>query len=59
MLANARLRSLEVFYEKLRVLGYIDDRTLVIEPRFALGAESRYQAMAAELVDQSVDVILA
>jgi putative ABC transport system substrate-binding protein len=59
ILANARLRPLDAFYARLHSLGYVEGRTVVIEPRLALGAESRYPAMAAELVDQAVDVILA
>jgi putative tryptophan/tyrosine transport system substrate-binding protein len=43
----------------LRELGYIDGQNLVIERRFAEGKIDRLRALAAELVELRVDVIVA
>jgi putative ABC transport system substrate-binding protein len=41
----------------LRDLGYVDGKTVIIEPRFAEGQRERYPGLAAELVRLKVDVI--
>jgi putative ABC transport system substrate-binding protein len=46
------------FSQRLRELGWIEDRTIVIVHRFAEGREERYTEIAAELVRLKVDVIL-
>jgi putative ABC transport system substrate-binding protein len=43
----------------LRDLGYVESRNLVLVQRFAAGNLDRLPAMARELVDQRVDVIVA
>jgi putative ABC transport system substrate-binding protein len=50
---------LDAFRAGLEHLGYIDGRTVVIEPKFAEGQLDRMPALAAELVRQDVDVIAA
>ena len=45
--------------EDLSKLGYIEGRDIAIEPRFAQGQLDRLPALATELVDASVDVIVA
>lgn len=47
------------FPRRMRELGYVEGRNLIIEWRFADGHYDRLPAMAAELVKQPVDVILA
>ncbi len=47
-----------VFREGLRELGYIEERNIVIEWRFAKRNIDRLAAMAAELVRLKVDVIV-
>ena len=47
------------FPQRMRELGYVEGRNLVIEWRFAEGDYDRLPAMAAELVGMNVDVILA
>src|SRR5215472_2322576 len=45
--------------QRLRELGYIENRTVAIEYRWTEGHDERYAAMAAELVALKVDVIVA
>ena len=45
--------------QRLRELGYIENRTIAIEYRWTEGHDERYAAMAAELVGLNVDVIVA
>src|SRR5262245_18878600 len=47
------------FREGLRALGYIEGQSIVIEYRIAQGSYERLPALAAELVRQKVDLILA
>ena len=49
----------EALREALRKLGYIDGRNLVIEARWSDGFTERLPALAVELVQQNVDVIVA
>jgi len=49
----------ETFEQKLRELGYVEGKNLVIERRYAEGRYERLPALAAELVGLKVDVILA
>jgi putative ABC transport system substrate-binding protein len=52
-------RDLEAFRQRLRELGYVDGKNLVIETRVADASFSGLRALAAELVDLKVDVIAA
>ena len=45
--------------EGLRELGYIEGKNIVIEGRFAEGKFERLPALAMELVDLRVDIIVA
>lgn len=47
------------FPRRMRELGYVEGRNLIIEWRFANGEYERLPGMAAELVQQKVDAILA
>jgi putative tryptophan/tyrosine transport system substrate-binding protein len=47
------------FMQRLRELGYIENRTIAIEYRWTEGRNERYAAMAAELVVLKVDIIVA
>jgi putative ABC transport system substrate-binding protein len=47
------------FQARLRELGYIDGQNMVTEFRSSEGREERFPALAAELVDLKVDVIVA
>lgn len=47
------------FPQKMRELGYVEGKNLIIEWRFANGEYERLPGMAAELVQLKVDAILA
>jgi putative ABC transport system substrate-binding protein len=47
------------FQEKLRELGWVEGKNIVIENRFAGPAPKRLAAFAAQLVDLRVDIIMA
>ena len=49
----------DAFAQGLRDLGYVEGKNIVIERRFAEGNIDRLPALAAELVQLKVDVILA
>src|SRR5688572_29450882 len=42
----------------LRELGYVEDRSIVFEPRWADGNHARLKALAADLVRLKVDVLV-
>jgi|SRR5262249_24814755 len=46
------------FVQRLRELGWIEDRTVAIEVRWAEGRSERYTEIAAEFVRRKVDVIV-
>ena len=48
----------ETFKQGLRELGYVEGKNLTIEPRFADYKSERLPALAAELVNLKVDVIV-
>jgi putative ABC transport system substrate-binding protein len=56
--AGAVSSRLDAFRQGLRDLGYVDGKTFVIESRSADGKLERLPALAAELVNLKVDVIL-
>jgi len=47
----------EEFRQRLRELGYVEGKNIVLEPRFAEGKFKRFPGFAAELVRLRVDVI--
>ena len=49
----------DAFIQGLRELGYVEGKNILIERRFAEGNVDRLPALAAELVQQKVDVIFA
>ena len=51
--------DLEAFREGLRTLGYVEGRNILIELRFAAGHLEAFPALAEELVQIKVDVIVA
>jgi putative ABC transport system substrate-binding protein len=48
----------DVFVQRLRELGWIEDRTVTIEYRWAEGRSERYAEIAAEFVRLKVDIIV-
>jgi putative ABC transport system substrate-binding protein len=56
--AAAPSRQLAAFQQGLDGLGYLEGRNYIIEARFADTDQSRLPALAKELVDRGVDVIV-
>src|SRR5215471_3110657 len=59
--ANTRLvdsQRLAAFVERLRELGWIENRTVAIEYRWGEGRDERFAQIAAEFVLRGVDVIV-
>ena len=54
-----RARDLDEFRQRLRELGYVEGRSLVIESRVADPSFENVRALAADLVARKVDVIAA
>ena len=52
-------RVVEAFRSALADLGYVDGRTAVLESRFSSDRYDRLPALAAELVQLDVDVLVA
>jgi ABC-type uncharacterized transport system substrate-binding protein len=55
--ASAHVRA-EAFRQGLRELGYVEEKSIVIEWRSAEGKRDRLSALAAELVRLKVDIIV-
>lgn len=55
---NERTRALDAFRERLRDLGYVEGRNIILEFRFAGGDFALGRKLAAELVAAPVDVIV-
>src|SRR4029453_9022893 len=49
---------IEAFRQRLRELGYVEGKNIVIEYRYAEGKRERLPDLAAELVRLKVDVIV-
>src|SRR6266404_561242 len=47
-----------IFVQRLRELGWVEGRTIIIEFRWAEGRDERYAEIAAEFVRLAVDVIV-
>jgi putative tryptophan/tyrosine transport system substrate-binding protein len=50
--------SIDAFVQRLRELGWIENRTVTIEYRWAEGRDERFAAIVAEFIRLKVDVIL-
>jgi len=56
--ASVRTGRVEAFRQRLRELGYVEGKNIVIEYRYAEGKRERLPDLAAELVRLKVDVIV-
>src|SRR5215471_13432928 len=56
--ASAYSTRLEAFRQRLRELGYIEGKNIVIEYRYAEGKNERLPDLAAELVRLKVDILV-
>ena len=57
--ATLNASNLDAFRQRLRELGYVEGRNLVIEYRASDGRGERFTVMATELVAMKVDLIVA
>src|ERR1044071_1897852 len=57
-LATNRTPRTEAFRQGLRDLGYVENKNILIEYRFAEGAPARLPLLAGELVHLNVEVIV-
>jgi putative tryptophan/tyrosine transport system substrate-binding protein len=57
--AASNLERLEAFSQQLRELGYAEAKNLAIEQRYADGKLDRLPALAAELIDFKLNVIVS
>ena len=51
-------KYMAVFRQRLRELGYVEGKTIVIDERFAAGSAQRLAELARELADAKMDVIV-
>ncbi len=56
--ASVLKARIEAFRQRLRELGYVEEKNIVIEYRYAEGKFERLPDLAAELVRLKVDVII-
>src|SRR6185503_16166686 len=56
--AASALPNSEAFREGLRQLGYVEDKNIIVEWRYAEGKSERLSELATELVKLNVDVIV-
>ena len=49
----------EAFWQGMRDLGYIEEKNILVESRYAQGMEDRLPALVAELVQLKVDVLVS
>src|SRR5215510_8655975 len=57
--SDTGLRTLNAFLPALRELGYTEGQNIALERKFADGNVDRLRALATELVEHQVDVIVA
>ena len=57
--ASVNAGRIEAFRQGLRELGYVEDKNIIIESRYAEGKLDRLPALAAELVRLKVDIIFS
>jgi putative ABC transport system substrate-binding protein len=58
LIANLPLPPVERFRQRLRQLGYVEGKNLIIEYRYGEGRDDRFTSFAAELVAMPVEVIV-
>ena len=51
-------RGRSAFWERLRELGYVDGRNLIVEARWAEGRPERLPALMNEVIERNVDVLV-
>jgi putative ABC transport system substrate-binding protein len=57
-IGHVHLPAVDVLFESLRELGYVEGQNIIIERRYAHGKAERFQEFAAEMVRLKADVII-
>jgi putative ABC transport system substrate-binding protein len=58
LVSVAYLRDEDVFFQRLRELGYVEGQNLVVERRYSEGRADRFPEFAGELVRLKADIII-
>jgi putative ABC transport system substrate-binding protein len=58
LVSVAYLRDEDVFFQRLRELGYVEGQNLVVERRYSEGRAERFPEFAGELVRLKADIII-
>jgi ABC-type uncharacterized transport system substrate-binding protein len=58
LVSVAYLRDEDIFFQRLRELGYVEGQSLVVERRYSEGRAERFPEFAAELVRLKADIII-
>jgi putative ABC transport system substrate-binding protein len=58
LVSVAYLRDEDIFFQRLRELGYVEGQNLVVERRYSEGRAERFPEFAAELVRLKADIII-
>ena len=59
LMANSPLQAIGRFSAKLRDLGYVEGKNLIVEYRYGEGRDERYASFASELVALPVELLVA
>jgi len=54
---STRQHSVDAFWQRLRELGWVEGRNMVVETRWANGQNDRLPALMTELVESKIDVL--
>jgi putative ABC transport system substrate-binding protein len=58
LVSVAYLRDEDIFFQRLRELGYVEGQNLVVERRYSEGRAERFPEFAAELLRLKTDIII-
>jgi len=58
LVSVAYLKDEDIFFQRLRELGYVEGQNLVVERRYSEGRAERFPEFAAELVRLKADIII-
>jgi putative ABC transport system substrate-binding protein len=56
--ANPKASTLEAFRQGLKNLGYVEEKNILVEYRYAEGMEDRLPGLVSELVQLKVDILI-
>jgi putative ABC transport system substrate-binding protein len=58
LITHGHTKFLDVLFDRLRELGYVEGRNIIIERRYAEGNAARFQEFAEEMVRLKADIII-